>query len=406
MSPTSSIVSITHARRAVAAAAVLLAFGAGTELAHAQSGKPVVADPDPFGYVTPADRAKMRAQEPLIEAADAITEAAERPGTAGFTSVSLGDGRVVLRWKGALPPAVKDAVEKARATVPVDIEPAEHTAAQLKAAALRVQKALVADSDAAFAISLPTDGSRVVIETEGDVEQAKRVAVSSGVPVRVTRGEVARRKSRLSDSEPYWGGARIINPENNSACTSGFAVTDGWTRYILTAGHCGRPGGRILTGDRSREIGRASLEDQGFDLLLIPANVGGRIYDGGVGVNEFSKRVSGWSSSYPGQWLCVSGSFTGAVCGVQTTNNFWYSYCDTDRYGTSECYWDLVEAYQRGGARAIQHGDSGGPVFALSGNYDVIATGTISGGNEAGTKVLFQDFKTAYDKFRVRPVGA
>jgi hypothetical protein len=394
--------------KAAALPLVLLALGAGPGVAGAQTAKPVVADPDPFAYVTPADRAKMRAQEPLKQAADIISEAAEQDakgnGSSGFTSVELGDGAVVVHWKGALPKAVKDAVERARGKARVDVQPADHSGAQLKAAARRLQDDLQKHTDKAFAISVPTDGSGIDVQTEGDVARVKPDAANAGVPVHVARGEVAREHSRLSDTPPYWGGARIINPETNSSCTSGFAVTDGWTRYILTAGHCGRPGGRILNGDRSREIGRVSAEDVGFDIMLIPASVDGRMYDGGVGVNEFSKRVSGFAPAYPGEWLCVSGSYTGAVCGVQATSNFWYSYCTTDMYGRSECRWDLVEAYQRGGQRAVQHGDSGGPVFALSGNYDVLATGTITGGNSSGTQVLFQDFKTARERFNIVPV--
>jgi hypothetical protein len=147
-----------------------------------------------------------------------------------------------------------------------------------------------------------------------------------------------------------------------------------------------------------------SHQHTGYDVMLVPTSAGNRMYDGGVGSGEFSKRVAGFNYVYPNEWLCVSGSVTGAVCGVQAGTNFTRSYCYKNDYGNYECNYDLVEAFQRGGYRATQGGDSGGPVFSLAGDYDVVAKGTISGGNDAGWRFLFQDFVTTNRLWGVRPV--
>ena len=395
--------------RAIAAAsAVVLSLGAGAGVASADD-KPITPDPAPFEYASPADKAKMERQQALKDAARPITDAAEKDaagnGASGYTSISLGADSVRVVWKGAPPKAVRDAIAKTRNNVDVDVVAAKHSRAQLKVTAEKVRKALTdGGADAAFSLQLPTDGSGVVVGTVGDVEKTKRKLPASDVPVTVRNEDVAEATSgRLNDTTPYWGGARMTNAFNGAQCSSGFSVTDGWTNYILTAGHCGHPGGGWYNGDWTRWVGTANREHVGYDLLMIPAWVGPRMYDGGVGSGEFSKAVAGYDHTYAGEWLCVSGSVSGAVCGLYTDSRYFnYSYCDTDAYGNWECFSDLLIAFQRDNIVAVRPGDSGGPVFGLRGNYEVIAKGIISGRANGGTAVIFQDFWTAHQTFGIR----
>jgi len=185
---------------------------------------------------------------------------------------------------------------------------------------------------------------------------------------------------------PYRGVGRIQNTANNAACTAGFAVTNGAANYMLTAGHCGRPGGTWNNGNDTRFFGTGARENVGHDLLLISAPVGRYMWwDTVVGVNEFVKRVVGSNDAFPGEWVCTSGATSGGRCGFKVSNNFQLRLCGYNVYGRYECYNDLVAAEDRvGGSPAARGGDSGGPVFGLSGSsgvigsYGVIAKGTIT----------------------------
>jgi hypothetical protein len=100
--------------------------------------------------------------------------------------------------------------------------------------------------------------------------------------------------------------------------------------------------------------------------------------------------------------MCTAGSVTGNVCSVQADTSRVYSYCGWDAYGNWECFGDMFVGWSRSGAVASQPGDSGGPVYSVSGSYG-IAKGIISGSGNGGTKVIFQDFWTANAIWGVRP---
>jgi streptogrisin D len=105
----------------------------------------------------------------------------------------------------------------------------------------------------------------------------------------------------------------------------------------------------------------------------------------------------------PGQHVCVSGSFTGAVCNLFNTRQIAAGYCTTDRYARTYCVRDLVQAVQRYGQRACDFGDSGAPVFDLVGPayFNVVARGIISACNAAfgGDYVYYAKFTDAMSDF-------
>lgn len=77
-----------------------------------------------------------------------------------------------------------------------------------------------------------------------------------------------------------------------------------------------------------------------------------------------------------------------------------YWYCAKDGV---ECYGGMFLGWQRDGRVAAQKGDSGGPVYRVSGSTTAQAKGTISGASDDGTMVVFQDFWTANQDFGIRP---
>jgi hypothetical protein len=231
---------------------------------------------------------------------------------------------------------------------------------------------------------------------------------AAGVPVAL---EVAPRPTltgRVNDTPDFWAGGRIRNNETVTFCTAGWPVIAGGVEYMLTAGHCGRPGGPFSNGDGSRFFGYGAYENVDHDVMLIQTDVGGRMWDGGVGSGEFTKTIVGSDDAFPNEWVCTSGSFTGAQCWYQITNEFQYQTCLDDVYGNFECYSDLVLARWDGAGPATRSGDSGGPVFIPVGADQqlVVAKGTITGTHSVGAQdyLMFQDFITAQRDFGINVV--
>ena len=392
-------VRITHV---VLATAVLLGAAGSPALASPDDGKTVgrqaLVDSIPSDV-----RQKMLAQQPLSTAAHDVRVAIEAGHPHGFAGMALEESAVVVWWKGAVPDAVKKAIDAARATVPVEVRSARHSQAELKRASATILESIKANPGGPFhAVATRADGSGLTVERTPDATTADASSLPEvDVPVRVVRGEPRKLTSRLSDTSPYWGGARLNNP---SQCTSAFGVRVGGVSYLLTAGHCGKMGSPFWNGDWTRFIGSTSHERDDHDLLMIRPNAGtsagSRIYDGGVGAGEIDKAVAGWQHVTPGEWLCTSGSFSGAICGHRASNNFTVAYCDFDAYRVWGCFNDLVDAFN--GPRALQPGDSGGPVFSLAPDNKVWAKGVISAGRAGG--FAFQDFATANGDFGITPI--
>lgn len=400
----------TSSRRRLIAFAAILALGAGTDAAHAADAPASKPPTDDVAiHLSDVDRERMERQKPLIAAADVIQAAVDEDTRAnprsGYSSIALGDDSVVLRWMGALPQAVATAVDRAREDVAVEVVRARHTNAQLQAKAALVQKATKKHAGGApFAVSIPIEGNEVRVEVEGDViTKVKNGLPELDLPIEVTSGDVPEPAGRLNDTPEFYGGIRIVNPQSNQGCTSGFAVRNWSGEFLVTAGHCGWPGAQFYNGNSSRLVGTANQEDVANDLLLIPtqnlSTASGRVFNNRWGASETTMAVNGWAHPYNGEYLCSSGSYTGEVCGVRVDTSSAYSYCGYASFNAYECYSGLYRASQNAGLRAVQPGDSGGPVY----NYNRSAVGIISGGNSSGTTVIFQDFHTINQNWGVVP---
>jgi hypothetical protein len=399
-------------RRRLTAAALAVALLGSGPLFAAPSVKPdVLPEPTPFSSIPSDVLQKMQAQAPLAEAAGVISAAvhAQAALTSGYAGIALEDQKVVLWWKGPQPRALQQALAKARRIGAIEVRPAAHSHKELRAAAEIVSRQMKADAASpVHTVDIAVDGSGLHLVTDRDVGEARAWLPAIGVPIELETRSAVQLTSRYHDTLPFWGGAAILNPEVGVRCTSGFAVTNGFTNYLLTAGHCGRPGGPWYNGDWSIQIGTASAENVAHDLLLIPTISGGRIYDGGVGVGEFSKGVAGWNWVYANEWVCQSGSTSGAVCGIQNTSDFTYSFCAVDPYGHRECYNDLILARRPDNGVAARPGDSGGPVFTLYGSARVVAKGTVTGVASdlfcSQCYLIYQDFGTAWRDFGIWPL--
>jgi hypothetical protein len=264
-----------------------------------------------------------------------------------------------------------------RAGLEVLVLPAASTRRQLEAA-----QEVLAASDAFAArgvrsVGIADDGSGLVVRAV-DPGPALERALRAAVPVAVTlrRGDV-RVATRWSDSPPFYAGAGTEHPKGTDWCSTGFAVTDRPGRhYLSTAAHCDRVRGPAwYTGDGSRRIGAMSWEGsrKGVDIGLVPARTAGYVFDGPWNdTRGYAKPVAGWSGVSAGMLLCASGAWSGVVCDLRVVEAD-----DTMRVNGHVVHGAWVE--QRHGKALWGLGDSGGPVFGLTGDGEGdIAVGLVS----------------------------
>lgn len=416
---------------AVAVAATLLGMvpTASAEPAPPPAGKQVTNDV-PAGVA-----ARMRVERPYLDAATKILDVVESSGGSGFSGVELAGKTLRVWWKGQVPATVGRAVRAAQQSVPVTMKPARYSRHELEKSAARLDVAMKADPKTQLsAVQIPVDGSRLIATF--DKETSRALVRPDKTTLRTSRGSSGRTVSfpkaggvaiQVIESErvepacgpptryndgwagstctgsTFSGGGAIINGDNGARCTAGFGVRNAsGQRFLLTAGHCGRPGGGWQNGNRSRSIGNGTAENVGHDLLLVSASSDSFMWDGGA-QSSWGKTVSGWRDAIPGVTVCQSGSTSGAQCGILNSRNFTYSYCGRDAYGNNECYNDLVYSTRSNGTAPCAGGDSGGPVFVLNGTSAVLAVGTVSGCSS--TVMVYQDFRTANRDFGVVTVN-
>lgn len=103
-----------------------------------------------------------------------------------------------------------------------------------------------------------------------------------------------------------------------------------------------------------------------------------------------------------GQELCSDGSFTDEACSVRISAiNACLDLSDEDGNLTHVCNQALGDAI--GSGIIVQHGDSGGPVYDLSADPNVVlACGIISGGDTTtGLHMNFTQYTSFESKFGV-----
>ncbi|GAB7193493.1 hypothetical protein NUM3379_42030 [Kineococcus sp. NUM-3379] len=305
----------------------------------------------------------MREQTRLDAAADRLV-AARGAGYAGIR-VSPEDRRIELHWKGKPSAEVRAVLASLhRERVHVEVRPARHTERFLLAEAAKVARV-----PGVTGVAPEVDGSGLSVS--GSSVKALRAARAASTTVATAEISLPTAASRGDDWAPYWGGARW------NGCSTGFAVWVGGQTKMLSAGHCGANGGGAYDGG-GQFMGTIGGDSDAYDTMYLNASSSGRVYDGGVGTGEFSKPVAGASRSYVGNWICTSGSRSGARCNIQVRSvnrTIWV----TNGSGQGYHMYGLVHAEQAQRTNAAGNGDSGGPVFSLSADPNrVVAKGTIS----------------------------
>lgn len=396
------------------AAAVLAATTTSLLPSSAQAGTPATtARPLSERAVTALSPQEVGArQAPLLKVATDVMTLSRQgaaPDFAGYAqpTISVTADDVTISWKGALPERLKALLARDGRTVDIRLRTAPYSWRELQAQTRRIvagRSALLAQGLVLTQAGPAAESTGVTVgiapaSTPGvaarsraatDVPAATRImnSLHSGpAPLAVTALAAGHSNGgRQHDSQPWWGGARIVRA-GNIVCSSGFSVYQNSTHYLLTAGHCGGINTNYQTGDyfgSGDAVGNEANRDPNGDTAIIAVTGDqGWIYDKGWD-STVGESVIGYQPSVPGTLTCTEGATSGVRCGAKVAQTGVYEVFANDD-GTTFGAYNEVYAHSTSNAQVNAGGDSGGPVIINSGvSGQVYGTGTISG---AGTGV-------------------
>jgi hypothetical protein len=361
-------------------------------------GNPANANGDepPFA---PTNSAFVKQQAKLLPLANRLEEAASGKGGLAGISLDVPAGVVNLYWKGKVPKVVQVAAEKAPEDTRVKIHRANHAAEELRANAKRIlEKWGLSSGGPVHRITPLPDGSGLEAGLVSSPATSKQPVVSDPWVVRTTTEEVpALYDGRWGGDSPFEGGIGI------GGCSVSFSGNRYWSPRLVTAAHCfDNVGDPVYTGNL--RVGHVEEIDRRLDSAVIsvdaPSTVYPAIWDGGVkDGTEYTKPVVGAQAPRVGALVCTSGAYSGAHCDIKIKNTG-----TTLDWGTHKSY-SVSIADQLDGHIAAGSGDSGGPVFMLTGDYSAtLATGVIIGGDaqrsvpctyyskQCSSRLFFTDF--------------
>jgi hypothetical protein len=323
----------------------------------------------------------MALQLPLVQAGDAIRGLdPDREGLGGIRLRVL-ERTIEIYWKGKVASGVHEQVAKLEAQgYRAEIRHSRYSGRELA----RAQEKVTSQAYPGLAMVAPQpDGSGLQVR----FSKGNRPLTQWPIAVEVVQQDEFVLTDRGNDVSPFWAGAvarHIIPPVPNIIpCSTGFAVyRRHWftvTEGILTAQHCGA-GVFITNGDGTRTIGLAETPSAHAlvfqsDSSFVPTNSSNRMFDGPP-TGAFSKAVVGRTGNFIGQFVCNSGAATGVHCDIMTDVVNATVELPTLRGGVNRI--QMVSMGRSiGGGTAVGRGDSGGPVFTLSGT-GVLGAGMIS----------------------------
>ncbi len=264
-----------------------------------------------------------------------------------------------------------------------------------------------------YAASVDAERNRVVVRASALTEETRTALAgrygADKVAVHLTPGaNVGALYSRDDDANPFYGGATTNT--NVGTCTVGFSWTHQGESYFLTAGHCTSANsdvrmphygnqkiGKVVKDNWNNTTGSTKMSGVPYysgDLSLVKMNgnwlTAGEMYVGGP--NSSSHRtVKGVASRSPkiGDKYCTGGTTQGELCGWKVSEvkvNL--------RYLDGQFARNMTLGKKNGTCNA--RGDSGGPIYTVSGGK-VVAKGIISGGGMDGGACLgvFTDIRLA-----------
>jgi streptogrisin D len=368
-------------RPALLTAAVGLALGIATAVpasaapAAGPAGAPARAA-TPVAATTDAAIGQLAAAAGIsrTEAAGRLATQAANVVLADRLTTRLGDrtGGAYFERSGALVVTVTDPAAAATVTAAgATAKVVEHSAAELAAAKAALDKAGGVRNST---WGVDTAANKVVLTLPATAPRStavEKAAARFGSAVAVRRTGAV-----LTEQNDIAGGDPIYN-SGGSRCSAGFNVTNGATRFVLTAGHCTALGG-TWTNYANLYIGpSAGSYFPGQDHGLVRIDSGLPQINGVYLYNGSFQTITAAGSGYAGLYACKSGSTTGVTCGYVQATNVTVNYSQGAVYGTDQTN------------ICTQPGDSGGSYFTGATALGMVSGGTVGGCTSTSRSFFF-----------------
>ncbi len=284
---------------------------------------------------------------------------------------------------GMLVVAVTDAKAGAVVTAAgAKVRVVKHSAAKLDGIKAALDKAGKAVVNASWGVD--PAANKVVVTVPAKAPRAAAAALTAAAGTYGDAVRVIRTDRTLAPANWVAGGTALWH-SSGGRCSAAFNVSNGWSNFVLTAGHCTALGG-TWTNWAGNYIGpSAATYFPGQDHGLVRNDGGVALYNGvWIYGSNYIQPIYGAAWAWAGLYACKSGSTTGHTCGYVRYTNVTINYSNGPVYGAIQA--DIC----------VQPGDSGGSLW--SGNT---AFGIVSG-YQPGTCVgFFQEVVPALNHWGV-----
>jgi hypothetical protein len=219
--------------------------------------------------------------------------------------------------------------------------------------------------------------NRVAIGVKGLTPEAAQILYTAfgADRVVVSEGQQLAPTSKTFDSPPWFGGILIQRSSDGGPCTAGYAIQNGSTPELTSAGHCRWDhwiNGASAVGDTTW-LQYASGQSGDYQFIAADAGAAGLIYTSEDQVHSVHAVATQFQDSV-GALVCTDGYRGGEICGVTVTG---VNQCAQYTDGNIICGLTLTRSPNN---PATVSGDSGGPVYHYNGNGDtsLVVHGIIS----------------------------
>jgi hypothetical protein len=299
--------------------------------------------------------------------------------------------RLVVQGVGAVPGEVARAMAAAPQGLAVRWEQVRYSRDALlrKAEAIgrdpRVMSVLIEPDFDGLVVGLDSKTPRVSVSAQRSLHTAQaglRRRGDDSIAVRFTSPMPLSSAARPNDRAPFWGGSRIVT--GGVACTSGFPAQRraNGDDVLVFANHCssGRAGVVWRTAQQRRVVGTSTaIRSTRWDTQVLNGRrYGNAIFVGGIASN-LGRRIVGPVATFSrGDRWCVSGSFSGEMCGSRIINtNLLF------RTSPGGPIMGPAVVISRPGVAVAGQGDSGSPAFTRAAGGGVRVAGVLSAINTA-----------------------
>ncbi|HWL95749.1 MAG TPA: hypothetical protein VNP20_00305 [Nocardioidaceae bacterium] len=249
----------------------------------------------------------------------------------------------------------------------------------------RVTSVLLEPDFDGLVVGLASKAPRAAVSAQRSLRTAQaslRLRGDNAIAVRFTSPMPLSPARRATDRAPFWGGSRIAT--SRAACTSGFPAQRraNGDDVLVFANHCssGRPGVVWRTAQGRRPVGvSGALRSFRWDTQVLNGRrYGNAVFVGGIASNRGRRIVGPVATFSRGDRWCVSGSFSGEMCGSRITNtNLLF------RTSPGGPLMGPAVVLSRPGVAVAGQGDSGSPAFTRAVGGGVRVAGILSAINTA-----------------------